>query len=176
MNILHVCFKLSCVRACNTWVTKIGSTLTRIAWQPDVSEHKAYCMPVKMCSQIWGRHRGVFVHVAANLVWLVGSPVDIWVAFTPLALDEVGILKSFSRPLISPCSPCPGWPGMAIPLLFVCYICGFVAIRVFLCVQVNLHMQLTPHDHCLIRAKAVTHTITNVFKLLKVTYVFSVPF
>lgn len=30
-----------------------------------------------------------------------GLPADIWVIFTPLVPDEVGILKSFSGPLIS---------------------------------------------------------------------------
>lgn len=78
---------------------------------------------------IWGRRGGVFVHVAANLVWLVGSPADIWVVFTPLAQDEVGILKSFRGSLISPCSPSTGCPGMAMPV----DVCACVAVSVYVC-------------------------------------------
>ncbi len=127
-DILHVYFRLRIVRACSEWMNKIGSALTSITIQPDVSERRMYVF--KVVHTIWGRHRGVFVHVAANLVWLVGSPVDIWVVFTPLAPDEVGILKSFSRPLISPCSPSTGWLGMAIPV-DVCDVCVCVAVCVF---------------------------------------------
>lgn len=65
----------------------------------------------------------MFVHEAANLVWLVGSPVDIWVIFKPPAPDEVGILRSFSRSLISSLFTSPGWPRLEIWA-------GFVAICV----------------------------------------------
>lgn len=40
------------------------------------------------------RHRGMFVHITANFIWLLGSSVDIWLVFTPLAPIEFGILKS----------------------------------------------------------------------------------
>lgn len=67
-----------------------GFALTSKAIHPDVSWLGIYIFKDAIC----GRHRGVFVHITANLVWLLGSPADIWVVFTPCALDEVGILKS----------------------------------------------------------------------------------
>lgn len=67
-----------------------GLALTSKAIQPDVSWLRMYIFKDAIC----GRHRGVFVHITANLVWLLGSRADIWVVFTPRALDEVGILKS----------------------------------------------------------------------------------
>lgn len=63
---------------------------TSEATTPDVSRLGAYIFKEAIC----GRRRGVFVHITANLVWLLGSPADIWVVFTPCAPDEVGILKS----------------------------------------------------------------------------------
>lgn len=47
-------------------MNKILSALTSIAIHPDVSELRMYVF--KDVHTIWGRHRGVFVHVAANLV------------------------------------------------------------------------------------------------------------
>lgn len=67
-----------------------GFALTSKAIQPDVSWLGMYIFKDAIC----GRRRGVFVHITANLVWLLGSPADIWVVFTPYALDEVGIFKS----------------------------------------------------------------------------------
>lgn len=67
-----------------------GFALTSKAVQPDVSWLGMYFFKDAIC----GRRRGVFVHITANLLWLLGSPADIWVVFTPYSLDEVGILKS----------------------------------------------------------------------------------
>lgn len=67
-----------------------GFALMSKAVQPDVSWLGMYIFKDAIC----GRRRGVFVHITANLLWLLGSPADIWVVFTPYALDEVGILKS----------------------------------------------------------------------------------
>lgn len=54
------------------------------------------CTSCKMNIQC-GVATGNYVHRAANLGRLLGSPAGICVVFTPLVLDEVGILKSFQE-------------------------------------------------------------------------------
>lgn len=94
---LIVSFRLSSLE-----VKEYGSAPI-ILWQS-----KLMCHGLKCCMLNIGQTWGSVCAYSSQFSLTFGVSSDIWVVFTPLAQDKVGILKSFSRSLIPLCSPSTG--------------------------------------------------------------------